>query len=108
MAWEWSHTMAAYKNARDNLATFDDEQLAAVYAEWRAMVPRENSEPDLHLGQYRFALIGARSKIRRGMRDLLEDVVYGHMAEQSTCDNGGFDAWACPFGCHTVSFDKGE
>jgi hypothetical protein len=41
-------------------------------------------------------------------KDLLVDAIWEDMEEWRTCDNGGFNAWACPSGCHTVSFDSEE
>jgi len=27
------------------------------------------------------------------------------LADQQHCDNGGWNCWLCPSGCHTVPFD---
>ncbi len=34
------------------------------------------------------------------------DAIWQYASEDlRTCDNGGYNAWMCPWGCHTVSFD---
>ena len=87
MAWEWSHTPEAYTNAYDNLCKKSKKFLRECAVEWAehegvkpppADVPKEN----------------------------LAEHVWTKAEEQRTCDNGGFNAWACPGGCHTVSFDE--
>lgn len=40
--------------------------------------------------------------------DVLADYVAERAEEHAMCDNGGFDAWVCPSGCHTVSFSSRE
>lgn len=32
--------------------------------------------------------------------------IWGWIEDLRTCTNGGFRAWVCPYGCHTVSFDR--
>lgn len=40
--------------------------------------------------------------------DQLAEYVAERAEEHAMCDNGGFDAWVCPSGCHTVSFSSRE
>ena len=104
MAWEWSHTPEAYANAYANLQNRPREWLETVWAEWEA------SEYDTGIGframdlrQYEAAL----AKAKELPEDTLADAIWERMAEQATCTNGGFEAWACPYGCrcHLVPFD---
>lgn len=39
-------------------------------------------------------------------KDAIVDDIWERASNLATCDNGGFNAWMCPFGCdcHTVSF----
>ena len=98
MAWEWSHTDEAYANAYANLESQSKDWLNEVYAEWEAWGGEEKFNS--------LAYANALAHAKRLPLDALVDEIWEHMFEYLTCDNGGFDAWACPFGCHTVSFDK--
>jgi hypothetical protein len=103
MAWSWSHTQEAYDNAYNNLHHEGREWLEIVYAEWEAS--KTDNEDDFEPFDeelYDKALMKAKDL----PDDVLVDYIYDQMSEQATCDNGGFNAWACPYGCHTVSFDK--
>ncbi len=119
MAWEWSHSQEAYQSARDNLSLLSPERLAEIWSEWKALSSSEHSCGGFHSGRYEKALKQARKRIRRGYRDELESVVFDWASSSRqigsnwygrTCDNGGFNAWMCPFGCgcHTVSFGDEE
>lgn len=108
MAWGWSHTQEAYRNAEDNLRALDLDTLQVIAAEWESVRPDEDewSEPHFSLWHYRRAL--ARIKREDMSADDLADIVWNRAEDQVTCDNGGFNAWMCPFGCgpHCVSFDS--
>ena len=101
MAWSWSHTVEAYENARRNLGKLRKGELNVIYAEWEAHTSREEDEGAFDEPKYKAALTAAR-KIPA---DILADAIWERAEELATCDNGGFNAWVCPFGCHTVSFD---
>jgi len=107
MAWEWSHTAQAYDNARENLPRLDREDLQIIFAEWRAAqgkggaIANQGFNTDFNQKKYDRAL-----KYSAGLsHDQLVDFIWDHASDLATCDNGGFNAWVCPFGCHTVSFD---
>jgi len=98
MSWEWSHTNEAYENARANLGELDSETLSVIDSEWRY---QDDGEPD------GFDWESAKSKaIVWG--DITADFIWEKAEELRTCDNGGFNAWVCPYGCHTVSFSRNE
>lgn len=128
MAWSWSHTQEAYDNARVNAFNLSIEELATIYAEWKAYdksvaehdpvaahhsirvgpgVPKVDPysiEADTDFDRDYFG------SVLRSALKLPPDVVFGEVWErandQRTCDNGGFNAWLCPYGCHTVPFDR--
>lgn len=104
MAWSWSHTNEAYANAQENLKTFDDETIAVICAEWKAYC--KASVGEFNRFAYNWAIQKARKLIRKGMREYVESDIWDAMSEFATCDNGGFNAWCCPFGCHKVPFDN--
>jgi hypothetical protein len=97
MAWEWSHTDEAYYNAFENLSNQSREFLEVAMAEWLA-----TDEDGFDTEKYdRRALPYAK----RMDDDTLINSIWERAGEQRTCDNGGFNAWVCPYGCHQVSFD---
>jgi hypothetical protein len=117
MAWGWSHTEAAYENARENLYALDAEDICIIWAEWRAAVPVEDDEAEFKPKKYAKALKKAKLRIEEGLADRgdivtpiesMADEIWEHASAYATCDNGGFNAWVCPWGCHTVSFDKDD
>lgn len=103
MAWGWSHNPEAYRAAEFNLRSLPLEDLAVIFAEWRAAQSRGGrivDTDDFCERKYRRALAW-------GMRQdpsILADFVWSQSEEMATCDNGGFNCWVCPSGCHTVSF----
>jgi hypothetical protein len=44
---------------------------------------------------------------RKLLKGDLVDMIWAFAEQQRTCDNGGFNAWMCPYGCHTVPFSDG-
>lgn len=105
MAWSWSHTGEAYASARRNVLRKKKEWLAVVFAEWRAArygTKHFNSVvTKFDEKRYDRALIHANTL----PQDILAQQVWDWMEEFATCENGGHNAWACPYGCHTVPFD---
>lgn len=103
MAWSWSHTNEAYAAAEQNVRNQDREWLEIVYGEWHAAELDDDGELDINSfneEQYNEALAEAKELAD----DVLADYIWERMSDAATCDNGGFNAWACPSGCHTVSF----
>lgn len=101
MAWSWSHTAEAYDNARQNIENKDREWLEVCWAEWRAAEPKEYSEHEFNEKKYAKALV----KAKKLPGDVLASDIWDKASEFATCDNGGFNAYCCPWGCHTVPFD---
>ena len=98
MAWSWSHTSEAYDNAHRNLYTKSRDELEIIFAEWKG------SGEDAHLDEEAYdQALGYADDLPL---DLLISYIWEQMQQQATCDNGGYDAWACPYGCgpHKVSF----
>jgi hypothetical protein len=102
MVWQWSHTADGIDNVRTRLELQSRRWLVTVYAEWQARICHEDEEDEFCDRKYRAA--------RREARPLddvaLIDAVWDSMCELQYCENGGHEAWACPFGCgcHTLSF----
>ena len=102
MAWGWSHSPEAYQNARNNLDLQEREWLEIVFAEWHAAKPGDHE----HFSRQRYA-----RRLRQAKKlpsDTLVEFIWEKMEEQALCTNGGWQAWACPYGCgpHLVSFDR--
>ena len=106
MAWSWSHTVDAYENARTNLAGVGRKKLDIIYAEWQALDTKsveDGEEVNEHFSQEAYAI--AIKAVRGLPVDVVIDYIWERAEAQATCDNGGFHAWVCPYGCHTVPFD---
>ena len=112
MTWEWSHSPEAYDNARENLdnrlerAENGDRHelawLAEAYGEWSA----GKYDGDYHrwLKAYRQAYRRAVRFIRSDRGVIITESIWDAMADHRACTNGGWEAYACPDGCHLVSF----
>lgn len=94
MAWEWSHSQEAYDTALENLYYKPKWWLNEAYAEWKT----ENMEECK--GQYNVYLKDAETKAK----EELVEYIWEKASEQRTCENGGFQPWMCPYGCHTVDW----
>lgn len=107
MAWSWNHAAYAYDNARENLGELDHDTLCVIYAEWRAAQGKGGHIHDCEdfcMRKYERALKHAKTL----PDDVLADFIWERASEHATCDNGGFNAWMCPSGCHTVPFSQPE
>lgn len=104
MAWEWSHAPQSYANAYANLLSLHDAELLEIRAEWFAhnLANPKGSEPtidDFEIGERK-----ALEELETYGAENVTEWIWADIEELRTCDNGGHNAWACPFGCHTVPF----
>lgn len=101
MAWKWSHAPEAYADAYENLHKQPREFLDECFAEWKASRRKD-------YGQFEFVLARWKRCLRWVKRlpaaDIVADAIWERAEQLQTCDNGGWNAWMCPYGCHTVSF----
>jgi hypothetical protein len=112
MAWEWSHTAEAYEYARQQIESqFSLDDLRVILAE----IAARSTEPgtvgfdvDKYESQYKELVDRTMWQDVDGLREWWLDLVWEFADEQRTCDNGGWNAWVCPFGCHTVPFGPEE
>jgi hypothetical protein len=95
MAWEWSHTPEAYEAARENLTNIPFHELCVIAAEWDA------DEVD----GFNHELYTEKFKEYEASGRVSATILWNKIKKQRTCDNGGSNAWVCPYGCHTVPFD---
>jgi len=108
MAWSWSHTAKGIAAVEENLRDLDFDTLVEIMAEW--VVHNENDDiPSWMLDPDLYAK--AERDIRKeyaggGGTDMLADEIWAKTVDLATCDNGGFNAWICPHGCHTASFTR--
>ena len=134
MAWEWSHASEAYEKAEKNLRRKSLKWLAEAYAEWKCYdidkeadafeinfeqmgtalcnegyytrveankyIPESMTSNPLTDGRYDFIALEARNDVK----ERIADYVWKRASEQRTCENGGFNPWMCPHGCHTVEW----
>jgi hypothetical protein len=113
MAWSWSHAPEAYFTVYENLQDLDRDTLCVVFTEWKTALEHEGEFFDGWYDQS-LAEIQANDILTN---DILANVIWDYCSQDHnvgdqwygrTCDNGGFNAWICPYGCHTVSFDRAE
>lgn len=104
MTWEWSHTNEAYAAVRENLERLPLTDLACIASEWYAW--GGGGEDDFDSDKYNARYSELLAEIERGVlaSDILADWIYDKASEQSSCSNGGWDAYVCPFHCHSVAF----
>lgn len=110
MAWEWSHAHKAYAAAYANLHSMAIEDLRVIWAEWRAAcVGHSDDEPEANFCARCYAAALAEAQTIESAETLADDI-WSRASGLATCDNGGFNAWVCPYGCgcHLVSFDREE
>lgn len=123
MAWGWSHTPEAYQNFRGNLGRLQTSELITISAEWLARIPDPDCFDDgFSAGRYRRAERRLQKRFRRALqgeenprippvecfRETLIEQIYDNAESIALCTNGGFSAWACPYGCgpHLISFSR--
>lgn len=106
MAWSWSHSQEAYRDAEINLNHLPQDTIATIWAEWQASTPGEFGDYNFNSRKYNREIRRAHSHIRRGLIGEMIVQIWVKASEYSTCDNGGWNAWLCPYGCgcHTVPF----
>ena len=108
MSWEWSHTAEGIQNARDNLFDLPLEDPAVIYSE--IQVARYDEESNTYIEawdgkdskKYEKVLLKARTMDT----ETLAEAIWEFMESFRTCDRGGYNAYCCPYGCHTVPFDR--
>jgi hypothetical protein len=106
MAWGWSHSNEAYADAYANLQGLDREALETILAEWRCYSPDHADADSEGFVADRYAQVYADVTGAAYPTDVLADSIWDSASELATCDNGGWNAWVCPYGCHTVSFTR--
>ena len=104
MAWAWSHTQDAYQNAFENLNNLPDDEIRVIWSEIQSAQMNDNYHYDFNPESYERYLTHCQDI----NPEFLAYDIWEFMQEFETCDNGGFNAYCCPFGCHTVPFDKIE
>jgi hypothetical protein len=107
MAWSWSHTQEAYDDAQKNVQDLPRSDLEIIFAEWVANYPRgthQQQEEEWDSNRYHKAL--ARASLKSD--DCLAEFIWENMERLAICDNGGWNAWVCPHGCHRVPFSREE
>lgn len=97
----WSHTEEAYAAAERNLRKLPVRDLVDIYAEWREVQLQQQEDVPFDWEKHKKE---ARRLVRQAGKDALADLLWEWASEQALCDRGGYSAWVCPEGCHTVRF----
>lgn len=106
MAWEWSHANEAYVNAERNLRDLPRRTLLEILREWAYHDREQDNRIRRRPGAKKPAGFRLPNGVRRLPVDLLADAVWTRACHLRTCTTGGWEAYLCPDGCHTVSFDR--
>lgn len=99
--WEFSHSVEAYENLYCNIHHQDREWLETVYAEIKAA-------EDGELNQERY--LEECEEASKLSSEALAEFIYEWTMQDRTCDNGGHNAYCCPFRCmtHMISMNLEE
>lgn len=106
MAWEWSYSQEGLDNIRDNIMDMDIDRAIEALAECKAQGSREDFEGGFDSDTFEVESKRLASELKRNgayFADIIKEELASQSAKIATCDNGGFQVWICPFGCHTVS-----
>lgn len=106
MAWSWSHTDEAYRYAESELRKLPREIQAEILAEWKAYESGKEKDPD-DFEPFDEDVFHREFALLKFSTDLdLADSIWSRAEVNATCDNGGYNAWMCPYGCgpHCVDF----
>lgn len=127
MSWSWSHTNEAYAYAQAALEKQSMKFLKECYAEWKCHdikqaekrfdeelfeldvenvpdIPKELTTNPFLDGRYEHFVEEAQKIIKEQGKEWIALEIWDQASGQATCDNGGWNAWMCPSGCHTVPF----
>ena len=106
MAWSWSHTEEAYLWARSELHTLSRDTLIEIAAEWR-MHEKHPDHDEAWTTQWPVSLSIMNRKFAGLTEGSIAEFIWAKAEAQATCDNGGYNAWMCPYGCHPHCVDFG-
>lgn len=98
MAWSWSHTSEAYRDAREQLEAMERDTRNVIAAEWLA------ADGD-NLDERKYAR--SLPRVASWNDERINEFIWEAMERQAMCTNGGWEAHCCPFGCgcHMVPFE---
>ena len=108
MAWQWSHSQEVYDKPNYRIEAMEVDELVEIMLEWLAFHDKRISDEERQIGEP--ANFRRTAKREAWWRDHCKKFGTEHIAEKiweyaeqhALCDNGGFDMWVCPYGCHTV------
>lgn len=125
MAWEWSHTEAGYNYVRLSIRDLAIDNLKVVWAEiktFQECFQKHNDElraegeegvlyPANNGSYFRDDIyekhLNSEALLNKSSEDIAEEI-WEFAAWQRECDEGGFNAYICPFQCHTLPFSRVE
>jgi len=107
MAWSWSYSDEGLSAIMAGIENLPLDDLITCYAEFEAyrLRNRSNVKFDFNRTAYRRGLHQARLIADTG-EDILVSAIQSRAEELATSDNGGWNAYVCPYGCHTVNLKE--
>lgn len=107
MAWSWSHNPEAYQDAHDQFNALPRETRNVIAAEWLAAIPHPRWGIGFHAELDERKYHHSLARVAAWTDERLDEYCWPRIDELATCDNGGWNAHCCPFGCmsHFVPFE---
>lgn len=107
--WSWSYSNEGIDLIMKGIENEPLHDLEVAYAEFEAyrLKDRPNVKHEFNSAAYRRALKQARLIAETG-EDILVSAIQSRAQEFSGSDNGGWNAYYCPYGCHTINLNDAE
>ena len=99
MAWDLMGGVESLEGAWLNLLDLPLNDLREIYVEWKA---NGGGDESYNEQVYDESLLLAQSMTSREMATGIWLIA----GDRGRCNDRGDEAWICPFGCHTVAFDR--
>lgn len=103
MPWELSHSDEAIGNACERIYAMATETLVEIYGESLAAYDEDGAFDASAFDQSRYNAAIAHAATLSG--EVLADYIVDRALDHGLTTNGGHHLYACPSGCHLVSFE---
>lgn len=101
MTWEGNPSEEAHENLHD----CDREFLEVCFAEIKAARNRGNGHWEFNSQRYHSEYLPLAKTL---VNETLANAIWDFATKLKETDNGGFNAYMCPFHCHKVSMKRDE
>lgn len=105
MTWKWNHNQKALDIFRNTVDAWETSRKIEICSEWSAFYQQRGYDDYEEDDPNYFNEVVYESSLSfwgNQNEDTLTDAIVASAEAHAVCDNGGFDLWACPYGCHRV------